>query len=136
VTALTTATELCHIAVLVDDGGNGLLQGPVVELLNAAEGQAAFSLNMLNPQALRLNDYATNLETLRRSAEQLVPRGRLSRDMMMLVDAVAWTARDIDKRKLSRPIIVVLTNGGESSDPDVAKDILQTLIASGASLHL
>lgn len=136
VTALTRATELCHIAVLVDDGGNGLLQGPVVDLLNTAEGRAAFSISMLNPQAVRLNDYATNPETLKQSAERLVQRGRLSRDTMMLVDAVASTARDIEKRKLSRPVIVALTNGGESSDPDVAKDILRNLAASGASLHV
>lgn len=136
VTALAPAAELCHVAVLVDDGGGGLMQMPVAELLNAAAGRAVFSISLLNPQAIRLNDYTDDRETLQKSIGRLVQRGFLARDSLMLIDGVAWVARDMQKRKLSRPVIVTLTNGGESGERDIAKDILNDLAASGASLHV
>ena len=49
VTGLVPANEPCHVAVLVDDGGDGLMQAPVAELLNAAAGRARFAVIMLNP---------------------------------------------------------------------------------------
>jgi hypothetical protein len=136
VTGLAPATEPCHIAVLVDDGGHGLMQMPVAELLNAAAGRAEFSISMLNPQSIRLNDYTSSVDMLERSVARLVQRGRLERDSMILADAVSWTARDMQKRKLSRPVIVTLTNGSDTADREVAKDILADVFASGASLHL
>jgi hypothetical protein len=135
VTELALATEPCHVAVIVDDGGNGLMQMPVAELINAA-GRAEFSISMLNPQSIRLNDYTSNVDLLERSIGSLVQRGRLERDSQILADAIAWTARDMLKRKLSRPVIVTLTNGGDSAEREVAKDVLSELYASGASLHL
>jgi len=136
VTELAPATEPCHVAVLVDDGGNGLMQRPVAELINAAAGRAEFSISMLNPQSIRLNDYTSNVDLLEQSIGNLVQRGRLERDSLILADAIAWTARDMLKRKLSRPVIVTLTNGGDSAEREVAKDVLSELYASGASLHL
>ena len=45
VIALEPATESCHVAIVVDDGGEGLMQTPVIELLNAAAGRALFSIS-------------------------------------------------------------------------------------------
>ena len=136
VTGLAPATESCHVAVLVDDGGDGLMQGPVAELLNAAVGRALFSVSMLNPQSIRLNDYTASLDTLQGSVSKLRQRGRVERDTAVLADAVSWTARDMLRRKLSRPVIVIMTNGGDSAEREIANGILNDLSASGASLHL
>jgi hypothetical protein len=136
VTALARATERCHIAILVDDGGAGSMQKPVADLMNAAFKQAAFSISMLNPQALRLNDYSNDVPTLGASIGRLVQRGRIERDLAQLSDAVSWTAKDMRKRKLSRPVIVALTDGGEMVDRETSRAILEDLRASGASLHL
>ena len=136
VTGLAPANEPCHVAVLVDDGGDGLMQTPVAELLNAAAGRALFSVNMLNPQSIRLNDYTASFDILQGAVSMLRQRGRLQRDPVGLADAVSWTSRDIQRRKLSRPVIVILTNGGDSAEKEIASGILADLSASGASLHL
>ena len=136
ITGLAPANEPCHVAVLVDDGGDGLMQAPVAALLNAAAGRALFSVNMLNPQSIRLNDYTASFDILQGAVSKLRQRGRLERDPVVLADAVSWTSRDIQKRKLSRPVIVVLTNGGESAEKEIASGILSDLASSGASLHL
>jgi hypothetical protein len=136
VTGLVPATEPCHVAVLVDDGGDGLMQAPVAALLNAAAGRALFSVNLLNPQSIRLNDYTANFDILQGAVSKLRQRGRLERDPVVLADAVSVAARDMQKRNLSRPVIVALTNGGESAEKEIATGILAELAASGASLHL
>ena len=124
------------MAVLVDDGGDGLMQAPVAELLNAAAGRALFSVSMLNPQSVRLNDYTASFDVLQSAVSKIRQRGRLERDLVVLADAVSWTARDMQKRKLSRPVIVIMTNGGDSTEKEIARGILADLSASGASLHL
>jgi hypothetical protein len=136
VIGLVPATERCHVAVMVDDGGDGLMRTAVVELLNAAAGRAMFSISLLSPQSIRLNDYTGNVDMLEQSVSRLVQRGRVERDPVVLADAVSWAARDMQKRQLSRPVIVILTNGGESAEREIAKDILADLSASGAALHL
>ena len=136
VTGLSPATESCHVAVLVDDGGDGLMQTPVAELLNAAAGRALFAVSMLNPQSIRLNDYTASVDVLQGAVSKLKQRGRVDRDPALLADAVSWTARDMLKRKLSRPVIVILTNGGDAVERETGRSILADLSASGASLHL
>ena len=136
ITSLSRATERNHVAVLVDDGGEGRMDMPVAELLNAASGRAAFSISMLNPQAIVLNDYTTDQATLQRSISRLVQRGRLQRDLNVLSDAVAWTARGMRQRKLSRPVIVILTNAGDSQDREISRGILEELRSSRAALHV
>ena len=136
VTAFEPATDPCHVAVIVDDGGEGLMQTPVIELLNAGAGRALFSIGMLNPQMIRLNDFTGDVDKLEQSAMRLVQRGRFQPDSHVLADTVSWTARDIQKRKLSRPVVVILTSGGESADREVARTILEDLRESGAALHV
>jgi hypothetical protein len=136
VTHLVLATEPSHVAVLVDDGGSGTLQAPVARLLAAGAGRAAFSISILNPQPFRLNDYTTEFEVLRTAIGKIVERGRTQQDGIQLIEAVSWAAKDLQKRKLSRPVIVALTNGGEPEVSDVANYILTDLRESGAALHL
>ena len=136
VTRLAPASELSHVAVLVDDGGSGTLQAPVARLLTAGARRAAFSLSLLNPQPFRLNDYSTEVEVLGPAIAKITERGRTQQDSFQLIEAVSWAAKDLQKRKLSRPAIVALTNGGEPTTSDVANSILTDLRTSGASLHL
>jgi hypothetical protein len=83
-----------------------------------------------------LNDYSTEIEVLGPAIGRIVQRGHIQRDPTQLIEAVAWAATDLQKRKLSRPTIVALTNGGEAEVSDVANYILNDLRMSGASLHL
>jgi hypothetical protein len=139
ITELLPATEVCHVAILVDDGGDGLMQGAVAELLNAMGDRGAFAIYLLNPQAAPLNDYTNSHAMLQQSVAKLIERGRLSRDPLMLADGIAWVARDMLKRKLSRPVIVTLTNAGDTEErahQDAAKDILEDLRTTGVALHV
>lgn len=133
---LIPATDPCHVAILVDDGGDGLMQMAVAALLNAAPARTLVSIRMLNPQAIVLNDYSSDPGVLQKSVNRLVQRGRLQRDPMILSDVVAAAAKEMRKRELSRPVIVALTNGGESTEREIAREILEDLRASGAALHV
>ena len=124
------------MAIVVDDGGEGHLQLPVVQFLTAAAPRAVFAINMLNPQSIRLNDFTGSGDLLQRSVARLVQRGRVPRDWTVLADAVSDASIDFRKRKVSRPAIVVLTNGGEAVEREVANPILEELRRSGAALHL
>jgi hypothetical protein len=136
VTRLEPASEPIHIAVLVDDGGSGTLRAPVARLVTAALGRAALSISILNPQPFRLNDYTTDHEVLRTAIGRIIQRGRTADDPLQLIEAVSWAAKDLQKRELSRPVIVALTNGGEAGGSDVAEFIVDELRESGASLHV
>ena len=133
---LEPATEPPHIAIVVDDGGEGHLQLPVVRLLTATAPGALFAINLLSPQSIRLNDFTSSGDLLKRSVDRLVQRGRVPRDWTVLADAVSAASIDFQKRRLSRPVIIVLTNGGEAVEPEVANPILEELRNSGAALHL
>jgi hypothetical protein len=135
VTSLSHATEPNHVALIVDDGGDGTLRAPVVEFLNAATN-VIVSMRMLSPQALVLNDYSTDRNTIQQSILRLVERGRAPADTALLSDAISSAAREMIKRKLSRPAIVVLTTGGEGVEQEVARGILADIRDSGASLHV
>jgi hypothetical protein len=133
---LSPATGLSHIAVLVDDAGQGTLQAPVARLLAAAHGRASFSISLLNPQPFRLNDYSTDTEVLRTAIGKIVQRGYTQPDPVQLIEAISWAAKDQQKRELSRPVIVALTLSGEPERTDVADYIVEDLRKSGAALHL
>jgi hypothetical protein len=136
ITKLERATEQAHVAIVVDDGGEGHLQLPTVQLLTAAAPRAVFAINMLNPQSIRLNDFTGSGELLQRSVARLVQRGRVPRDWTVLADAVSDASRDFRKRQLGRPVIVVLTNGGDAVENEIASPILDELRKSAAGLHL
>ncbi|MEO7193159.1 MAG: hypothetical protein ABI051_19105 [Vicinamibacterales bacterium] len=133
---LAPATDVSHVTVLADDGGDGSMQRAVAELLNVTTGRALFSIGMLNPQTIRLNDYTNDQAVIQSSVSRLIQRGRLQRDSRQLSDGVSMTAKDMAKRKLSRPVIVAFTNGGDSIERDIARGILDDLRISGASLHV
>jgi len=134
--SLSQATEPLHIAVLVDDGGSGTLQAPVEALVGAVTSGARLSISLLSPQPFRLTDYSATPDTLQRAVAKIVQRGRIPPDLVQLPEAVSWAAREQKKRQLSRPVIVALTLLGEAGTKDIARDILDDLRASGASLHV
>ena len=108
VVELVPATERLHVAVLVDDGGAGGLANPVTSLVNVLVERAAFSISMMNPQPYRLNDYSADTAVLRTAIGRLVPRGTIVADPLQMSEAVAWASRDLQKRELTRRVVVAL----------------------------
>jgi hypothetical protein len=132
---LERATERLHVSVLVDDAGEGGLRGPVAQLAAVLHGLAAFSISVLNPQPYRLTDYSTDDEVLRAAIARLVQRGRVASDGWM-PEAVSWAARDMQKRELTRPVIVSLVTSHQEGTGPVTDGFMDDLRASGASLHV
>lgn len=136
VVRLEPATERIHAAVLVDDGGEGGLQTPVAQLMGLLDGQAAFSISMLNPQPFRLNDYSVDTRVLGTAIAKIKQRGRVSVDALQVIEAISWAAKDQQKRELPRRVIVALTLTGEPGRSYVSDDVVEDLRVSGAQLHV
>jgi hypothetical protein len=136
VVELTPATERMHVAVLVDDGGEGGIRAPVAQLMSVLQGQAAFSISLLNPQPYRLNDYSTDVAVLGGALGRIIQRGRTPEDPLQVVEAISWAAKDLQKRELTRPVIVAFVTSGEPGKSYISDVIVEDLRASGASLHV
>jgi hypothetical protein len=136
VVRLEPATDRLHVAVLVDDGGEGGMQTPVAQLMSLLDGQAAFSLSMLNPQPFKLNDYSTDDGILKTALGKIRQRGRTPVDPLQVIEAISWAAKDQQKRELTRRVIVALTVSGEPGKSYISDDVIEDLRTSGAQLHV
>ena len=136
VTSLQAATGPVQLCILVDDGGSGSFQAGVVSILNRMIGHAEYAISLLNPQPVRLAEYVTDPPTLNAALSKLIQRGRIQQDGEQLIEAVSWSAKDLAKRKAPRPVIIVLTNGGEPMASEARDAILADLKASGTSLNV
>jgi hypothetical protein len=137
IATLQAATGPVQMSILVDDGGSGSFQQGVVTMLTLMLGHAEYAISLLNPQPIKLADYSTDRSTLNEALARLVQRGRIQQDGFQLVEAVSWSARELIKRKAPRPVIVLITNGGEPPGGGASRDfILADLKASRASLNV
>lgn len=134
---LQPASGTPHVAVLVDDGGNGLMRSAVSRLASATAGRARISISILNPQPYRLNDFTADPGILAGAIGKVVERGRVGQgDPIQLIEAISWAAKDMQARELSRPAVVVFTNGGEPGWSEEARHVVEELRQSGAALHV
>jgi hypothetical protein len=63
-------------------------------------------------------------------------RGKVDVDGEQIVDAVGGAAKELQQLKAGRPVIVVLTASGEATVSNQSDNTLNSLRASGASLHV
>jgi hypothetical protein len=136
VAALAPATGPFQVAILVDDGGGGYFQGAVAHFIIRTLGRAEYAISLLNPQPLKLVDYTADPAALQPAVARLRERGRIQADPLQLIEAVSWAAKELRDRKVPRPVILVITSGGEPGYSEAGDFILNDLKASGASLHV
>jgi hypothetical protein len=80
-------------------------------------------------------DYTADADLLTTAIGQLTARAATD-DGGQLLEGIFETAKDFQKRKTRRPVIVVLTVGGEEHSTLPAHHVLEELQKSGAALHV
>jgi VWFA-related protein len=124
-----------RIALIVDDNGTGLFRYGVSKFIERLQGRAEFALSTVTGQHLRLVDYTADVNLLTAAINQLTARPGTN-DGGQLLEGIFETAKDFQKRRTRRPVIVVLTVGGEEHSPVPAHHVLEELEKSGAALHV
>ncbi len=129
------STVPLRIAVVVDDNGTGIFRYAVAKFVERLQGRAEFGLSTVYGQPQKLLDYTANLERVSMAVSQLNARPATN-DGGQLLEGIFETAKDFQKRRATRPIIVVLTVGGEEHSTLPAHHVLEELEKSGAALNV
>ena len=80
-------------------------------------------------------DYTASAEPLSEAIAKLNARPSTN-DGGQLLDGISEAAKELEKRKAPRPVILALTVGGEEHSTLPAHHVLDNLRKSGASLHV
>lgn len=124
-----------RIAVIVDDNGTGIFRYGVAKFIERLQGRAEFAVSTVTGQHLKIVDFTTDVQLLTSAIGQLTARPGTN-DGGQLLEGIFETAKDFQKRRTRRPIIVVLTVGGEEHSTVPAHHVLEELQKSGAALHV
>ena len=129
------ATRPMKIAIVIDDNGTGIFRYGVGRFIQKLHGRAEFALSTVAGQFLKVTDYTANGQELGEALALLVARPGTA-DGGQLLEGIYETARDLERRKTDRAVIVVLTVGGEEHSSLPAHHVLDQLRKSGAALHV
>ena len=124
------------LSLLVDDNGTGGFQFGVGQFIQATFGRAEYAIRVLNPQAIKVQDFTQNGDELRTALGRMGQRGRVPVDNEQIIAGVFDAAKELQQRKAHRPAIIVLTVTGEKPLADTADETLKELKSSGASLSV
>ena len=134
IVSLGPAATKMQIAILVDDNGMGVFRVAVARFIEALLGRADFSLSAVTGQTMKLVDYTSDPGALSDAVARI--GARPTTQETLLLDGIVGVARDIQKRRLTRPVIVALTAGGTDVTPMQPEDALSELRKSGAQLYV
>jgi VWFA-related protein len=129
------STSPMQVSILVDDNGSGIFRAAVGQFLQQLLGHGEFAVSSVIGQTQKLVDYTSDVEALRGAQARLAPRPATP-DGGQLLEGISEAARELQRRKAERPVIVALTVGGEEHSPLQAHQVLDQLRDSGASLHV
>jgi VWFA-related protein len=129
------ATAPMRIALIVDDNGTGLFRYGVGRFIEKLQGHAEFAISRVTGQTQKIVDYTTDGRELSEAIALLGARPETA-DGGQLLEGISETARDFEKRRTRRAIIVALTVGGEEHSTLPAHHVLDELRKSGAALHV
>ena len=136
VTSLAADTAPMQVAIIVDDGGTGGFQPIVAQVLQATIARAEFSIRQMSPQALVIQDYTQDVALLRAALGRLGQRGKVLPEPEQLVDGISEAAKEHIRRKATRPVILVLTIGGDDTQSSNLDQVLTQIVASGAVVDM
>ena len=130
--AVKLATAPMQVSFLVDDGGTGGFQASVGQFIQATFGRAEYAVRVLQPQAIKVQDFTKNGDELRAALGRMGQRGRVVPDNEQIIAGVFDAAKELRQREARRPSIIALTITGEKPLADTADETLNVLKASGA----
>jgi VWFA-related protein len=129
------ATAPLRIALIVDDNGTGFFRYGVGKFIEKLQGHAEFAISKVTGQTQKMVDFTTDGRELSEAIGLLGARPETA-DGGQLLEGIAETAGDFQKRRARRAIIVALTVGGEEHSTLPAHHVLEELRKSGAALHV
>jgi VWFA-related protein len=135
ITRAERATAPMQIAIVVDDNGTGIFRVAVARFIEAMYGRAEFAISTVSGQTRKIVDYTVSREALSQALNQLGVRPG-SPDGGQLLEGITETSMEMLKRKAGRPVILVLTVGGEEHTMMQPHHALDQLRQSGAALHV
>ena len=135
VVAAQPATMPMRIALIIDDNGTGIFRYAVGRFIERLQGKAEFALSTVAGQHLKIVDYTADVTALSDAIARLTARPGTA-DGGQLLEGIFEVAKDLERRKAPRSIIVALTVGGEEHSTLPGHHVLDQLRKSGAALHV
>jgi hypothetical protein len=135
ISSLKEATGPIEIAMVVDDGGSGIFQVGVLQVIQTFGEQGLYSIRRFNPQAAKILDYTPDVGSIQAALDKIGGRGKISGDGEQLLEAISETAKELQQRKAARRSMLVLTTGGEGQ-PRNPTVVMDELASSGVVLHV
>jgi VWFA-related protein len=135
VVAVKAASEPMQIALLVDDNGTGIFRAGVARFIQRLLGHAEFALSVVVGQTQKLVEFTTDVKLLTDGINGLMARPSTP-DGGQLLEGIYDAAKELSHREAKRPVIVVLTVGGEEHSTRSSHNVLDQLQQSGASMHV
>jgi hypothetical protein len=129
------ASAPMQVAIIIDDNGTGLFRSSVAQFIQRLLGHGEFAISTVTGQTMRIVDFTTSTSALTAAIGRLGARPSTP-DGGQLLEGITEAARAFTKREAHRPVIVVMTVGGEEHSPIQAHEVLDHLRDSGASLHV
>jgi len=123
-----------QIAILVDDNGTGIFRVGVARFIESLLGRADFSISIVTGQTMKMVDYTSDPGPLSDAVARI--GARPTTQETQLLDGIVGVAKDMQKRKMQRPVIVALTAGATDVTPMQPEDALSELRKSGAQLYV
>jgi VWFA-related protein len=129
------ATAPMHIALIIDDSGTGIFRFAVANFVDQLLGKAQFAIKRVVGQVQTIVDYTGDLERLRQAVGSLkvmteTPKGG------QVVEGIFEASKELQRRAVDRPVIVVFTDTTEEYSTLPAAHVLSQLQESGAVLYV
>ena len=136
VVSVKPATAPMHIALLVEDSGSGGFQPAVVQLFQNLLDRAQFSMHVLSPQSVLVQDFTQDVEALKAALSKIGQRGRIQADPDQIIEAINEASRTFQTGKPARPVIVAMTVAGDNSSSGNIDSVVDRLRDSRAMLNV
>jgi VWFA-related protein len=124
-----------QVAIIVDDNGTGIFRAGLVSFVRLMQGRSEMTLSTVVGQTQRLVEYTTDVDRLATAIVGLTARPGTP-DGGQLLEGIFQAAKDQEKRDAERPVIVVVTVGGEEHSTLPAHHVLDQLARSGSTLYV
>jgi VWFA-related protein len=122
-------------AIIVDDNGTGIFRAGLVNFVRLMQGRGEIAVSSVVGQTQRLVDYTTDADRVANAIAELTARPG-TQDGGQLLEGIFQAAREQEQRSAPRPVIIVVTVGGEEHSTLPAHHVLDQLARSATTLYV
>ncbi len=126
-----------QVAILVDDNGTGAFRQGVATLVQGLLGSqpgSEFQIMTVLRNVMRVAEFTSNVETLRTGITSLVARPG-AQDGNYAVDGALEALKDLEKKKATRPVLVMFSVGAGDKSLSSSAEVMRLLKQTMAPLH-